>query len=101
MAGRRCVLAPTSAYADPDCALTPLRQPKVVSTGAAKPNAATVPPRMQVPAVAARAQPAPGSRFEQIKIAAGAAAVAHRRALRNKAAEQLNQGVPLAPPVTQ
>src|ERR1019366_4926088 len=101
MARRRCVLAPTSAYADPDCASTPLRQPKVVSTGAAKPNAAIVPPRMQGPTVAVTAQPAPGSPLQQIQIDAVPPAGAHRRALRDQAAEQLNQGVPLAPPVIQ
>jgi hypothetical protein len=78
-----------------------LHQSKVASSGAATANAVMGPPQMQVPTIAAMAQPAPAAPLQQSQIDAVAAAVAQRRALRSQAAQQINQGVPVAPPVIQ
>jgi hypothetical protein len=78
-----------------------LRQSKIVSTGAAKPNAASGPPSTPVPTTAATTRPAPTATLQQAQIDAVAAAVAQRRALRDQAAQQLSQSVPLAPQASQ
>jgi hypothetical protein len=78
-----------------------LRQSKIVSTGAAKPNAAIGSPSTPVPTTAATTRPAPTATLQQTQIDAVAAAVAQRRALRDQATQQLNQGMPLAPQAGQ
>jgi hypothetical protein len=78
-----------------------LHQSKVASSGAATATAAMLPAQMQVPTIASMAQQAPAAPLQQSQIDAVAAAVAQRRALRDQAAQQINQGVPLAPQVIQ
>ncbi len=76
-----------------------LHQSKVASSGAVMPNA--LPQQMQVPTIAGMAQRPPAAPLQQAQIDAVAAAVAQRRALRDQAAQQINQGVRIAPQVIQ
>ena len=78
-----------------------LRQSKVASSGAAMAPAVMMPPQMQVPTVASMAQTAPAAPLQQAQIDAVAAAVQQRRALRDQATQQINQGVRIAPQVIQ
>jgi hypothetical protein len=74
-----------------------LRQSKVASAGPVMAPAA----RNAVPAIAGMAPRPPAAPLQQAQIDAVAAAVAQRRALRDQAAQQISQGVPLAPQVIQ
>jgi hypothetical protein len=78
-----------------------LRQSKVASSGAAMAPAVMAPPQMQMPTVATMAQQPPPAPVQQAQIDAVAAAVAQRRALRDQATQQINQGVRIAPQVIQ
>ncbi len=78
-----------------------LHQSKVSSAGAAMMNPGMIPQQMQAPTVAAMAQQPPAAPLQQAQIDAVAAAVAQRRALRDQAAQQINQGVRIAPQVIQ
>jgi hypothetical protein len=80
-----------------------LRQSKVASSGAPATNAVMVPPQMpQVPTIAAMVQQsAPATPLQQSQIDAVAAAVAQRRALREQATQQVNQGLPITLPQLQ
>jgi hypothetical protein len=78
-----------------------LHQSKISSAGAAIANPMAMVPQMQVPTIAAMAQRPPANPIQQSQIDAVAAAVAQRRALRDQAAQQINQGVPIAPQVIQ
>lgn len=78
-----------------------LRQSKVTSAGAPMPATAMIPPQMQVPTIGAMAQSAPAAPIQQSQMDAITAAVAQRRAMREQAAQQVNQGVPLTLPQLQ
>ena len=76
-----------------------LHQSKVSSAGAAMMSPGVMPPQMQT--VAAMAQQAAATPLQQAQVDAVAAAVAQRRALRDQAAQQINQGLRIAPQVIQ
>jgi hypothetical protein len=78
----------------------PLHQSKVVSAGAAMPNAGlnAGPPPPPMPATAVAP---PALAVQQAQLEAVAAAVAQRRALREQAQQQVSQGGAVAPPATQ
>lgn len=80
-----------------------LHQSKVSSSGAAIMTTArmTPPPQMQVPTIAAMNVPPPAAPLQQAQLDAVTAAVAQRRALREQAAQQINQGMRMAPQVVQ
>ena len=83
----------------------PLHSAKVVSSGAAG-NLAPPPPMPQYipnvpPAVINSVVVNPTPADEQRRLEAVAAEVARRRALREQATQQINQGVPVAPQVIQ
>lgn len=78
----------------------PLHQSKVASAGAAMPNPANLvmpPPAALAPTPAAP----PALAAQQAQLDAVAAAVAQRRALREQAQQQIQQGAALAPQVIQ
>lgn len=79
----------------------PLRSAKVVSSGA--PGQGFVPPPPQAtnmpPAIVNSVVVNPTPADEQRRLEAVAAEVARRRALREQATQQINQGVPVAPQV--
>jgi hypothetical protein len=76
-----------------------LHSSKIVSSGAAMPNMAMVQQSMPPPPLPTNNVPAQA--IQQAQLEAVAAAVAQRRALREQATQQVNQGVPIAPQVIQ
>jgi len=82
----------------------PLRSAKVVSSGAAGQGFVPPPPQQVTnmpPAIANSVVVNPTPADEQRRLEAVAAEVARRRALREQATAQINQGVPVAPQVIQ
>lgn len=77
-----------------------LHQSKIASAGPAMVTAMAASPLTRVPVMTTTAQPL-SVPLQQAQIDAVAAAVAQRRALRDQAAQQINQGVRLVPQVIQ
>lgn len=76
-----------------------LHSSKIVSSGAAMPNIAAI--QQSIPPPPLPANNVPAQALQQSQLDAVAAAVAQRRAMREQAVQQVNQGGPIAPQTIQ